>query len=118
MASDVPSERSIIHSSTFAGRLGMSSNMPAVLLAVSWIAGLTILGAGAMALVQNGIKRMLIYSTVSQIGYVTLGISLGTTLGLSGGLLHFMNHMFFKDLLFLAAGAIIGDGDNVRRLSP
>jgi proton-translocating NADH-quinone oxidoreductase chain N len=97
----------ILGGAVIIGRLGMSGDMPAVMLTVSWIAGLTIVGAGAMALVQNGIKRMLIYSTVSQIGYVILGLSLGSTLGLSGGLLHFVNHMFFKDLLFLAAGAIM-----------
>jgi formate hydrogenlyase subunit 3/multisubunit Na+/H+ antiporter MnhD subunit len=74
---------------------------------MSWIAGLTIVGAGAMALVQRGIKRLLIYSTVSQIGYIILGLSLGSTLGLTGSMLHFVNHMFFKDLLFLAAGAIM-----------
>lgn len=74
---------------------------------VSWIGGLTIIGAGAMALVQRGIKRLLIYSTVSQIGYIVLGLSLGSSLGLTGALLHFVNHMFFKDLLFLAAGAIM-----------
>jgi formate hydrogenlyase subunit 3/multisubunit Na+/H+ antiporter MnhD subunit len=89
------------------GRLGMTGSAPSVLYVVSWIAGLTIIGAAAMALVQKGIKRLLIYSTVSQIGYVILGLSLGSTLGISGGLLHFVNHMFFKDLLFLAAGAIM-----------
>lgn len=92
--------------SVFA-RLSSSGSTSALLLTVSWIAGLTIIGAGAMALVQRGIKRLLIYSTVSQIGYIILGLSLGTTLGLTGGLLHFVNHMFFKDLLFLAAGAIM-----------
>jgi formate hydrogenlyase subunit 3/multisubunit Na+/H+ antiporter MnhD subunit len=89
------------------GKLGMAGSIPSVMYAVSWIAGLTIVGAAAMALIQNGIKRLLIYSTVSQIGYIILGLSLGSTLGLSGGLLHFVNHMFFKDLLFLAAGAIM-----------
>lgn len=88
-------------------KLGLTGNTPAVMLAISWIAGITIFGAAAMALVQRGIKRLLIYSTVSQIGYIILGLSLGTTLGLTGGMLHFVNHMFFKDLLFLAAGAII-----------
>ena len=92
--------------SVFA-RLAASGNTPVLLTVVSWIAGLTIIGAGAMALVQRGIKRLLIYSTVSQIGYIILGLSLGTTLGLTGALLHFLNHMFFKDLLFLAAGAIM-----------
>lgn len=89
------------------GRLGMLGSQSIFSLVLSWIAGLTILGAATMALVQKGIKRMLIYSTVSQIGYVLLGLSLGTTLGLTGGLLHFVYHMFFKDLLFLAAGAIM-----------
>ena len=90
-----------------AGRLGMAAGRPVLMDVISWIAGLTIIGAGAMALVQRGIKRLLIYSTVSQIGYILLGLSLGSTLGLAGGLLHFVNHMFFKDLLFLAAGAIM-----------
>lgn len=89
------------------GRLGMVGSNSVVMTIVAWIGGLTILGAGAMALVQRGIKRLLIYSTVSQIGYMILGLSLGTTLGLTGALLHFVNHMFFKDLLFLAAGAIM-----------
>ncbi len=88
-------------------RLTTAGNTSVLLITVSWIAGLTIVGAGAMALVQRGIKRLLIYSTVSQIGYIILGLSLGTTLGLTGALLHFVNHMFFKDLLFLAAGAIM-----------
>lgn len=74
---------------------------------IAWIGGLTIVGAGAMALVQRGLKRLLIYSTVSQIGYIVLGLGIGGTLGLSGSLLHFVNHMFFKDLLFLCAGAIM-----------
>lgn len=97
----------ILGGAAIIGRLGMVGAVPALMYAVSWIAGLTIIGAAAMALIQNGIKRLLIYSTVSQIGYIILGLSLGSTLGLSGGLLHFVNHMFFKNLLFLAAGAIM-----------
>ena len=89
------------------GRLGMAGSSPVMMNVMSWIAGITILYAGAMALAQRGIKRLLIYSTVSQIGYIVLGLSLGTTLGLTGSMLHFVNHMFFKDLLFLAAGAIM-----------
>ena len=89
------------------GRLGMAGGNSVLMNIVAWIAGLTIIGAGAMALVQKGIKRLLIYSTVSQIGYILLGLSLGSSLGLTGALLHFVNHMFFKDLLFLCAGAIM-----------
>lgn len=97
----------IMGGTVVVGRLGMVFNSSTLMYTVSWIAGLTIVGAGAMALVQRGIKRLLIYSTVSQIGYMILGLSLGSTLGLTGAMLHFVNHMFFKDLLFLAAGAIM-----------
>jgi len=73
----------------------------------AWIGGITILYAGVQALLQSGIKEMLIYSTVSQLGYVVLGICLGTSLGVAGGLLHLFNHMLFKDLAFLCAGALM-----------
>jgi formate hydrogenlyase subunit 3/multisubunit Na+/H+ antiporter MnhD subunit len=73
----------------------------------AWIGGVTILYAGVQALLQTGIKEMLIYSTVSQLGYMVLGICLGTTLGVTGGLLHLFNHMLFKDLAFLCAGALM-----------
>ncbi|WP_434512552.1 proton-conducting transporter transmembrane domain-containing protein [Desulfitobacterium sp. AusDCA] len=97
----------IMGGAVVVGRLGMVGNSSILMYTVSWIAGLTIIGAGAMALVQRGVKRLLIYSTVSQIGYIILGLSLGSMLGLTGAMLHFVNHMFFKDLLFLAAGAIM-----------
>ncbi len=73
----------------------------------AWIAGITILYAGVQALLQTGIKEMLIYSTVSQLGYIVLGICLGTSLGVTGGLMHLFNHMLFKDLAFLCAGALM-----------
>jgi len=73
----------------------------------AWIGGVTILYAGVQALLQSGIKEMLIYSTVSQLGYIVLGICLGTSLGVTGGLLHLFNHMLFKDLAFLCAGALM-----------
>lgn len=74
---------------------------------MGWISGLTLLWAAAMALLQSDMKKLLIYHTVSQMGYILLGISLGTALGIAGGLLHLVNHMFFKNLLFLGAGAIM-----------
>ncbi|MBI4806238.1 MAG: oxidoreductase [Desulfovibrio sp.] len=73
----------------------------------AWIGGITILYAGIQALVQTGIKEMLIYSTVSQLGYIVLGVCLGTSLGVTGGLLHLFNHMLFKNLAFLCAGALM-----------
>lgn len=58
------------------------------------------------ALVQKDLKRTLAFSTVSQIGYMLLGIGIGTPLGIMAGLLHCLNHGFFKGGLFLNAGAV------------
>ncbi len=92
---------------TVVSKIAASLDMASIMYILAWISGITIFVAAALAIVQSGIKLMLIYSTVSQIGYVMLGISLGTSLGVAGGLLHLINHMIFKDLLFLVAGAIM-----------
>ena len=72
-----------------------------------YIGAVTIVMAASFAVFQTNIKLVLIYSTVSQLGYMVVGIALGTSLGVAGGLLHLVNHLFFKDLLFLVAGVII-----------
>ena len=59
-----------------------------------------------LAIGQWDLKRLLAYHSISQIGYVILGIGLGTPLGIMGGLFHLLNHSFFKSLLFLDSGAI------------
>jgi multicomponent Na+:H+ antiporter subunit D len=60
-----------------------------------------------LALAQTDIKRLLAYHSISQMGYILLGIGLGTELGLAGGLYHLVNHAMFKGLLFLCMGAVI-----------
>ena len=70
------------------------------------IASITMIIGVMYALVQNDLKRMLAFSTVSQIGYMLLGIGIGTPLGIMAGLLHCLNHGFFKGGLFLNAGAV------------
>ncbi|MGQ9455574.1 MAG: complex I subunit 5 family protein [Armatimonadota bacterium] len=60
-----------------------------------------------MALAQDDVKRMLAYSSVSQMGYVLLGIGIGTQLGIYAGLFHIINHALAKALLFLGAGAVM-----------
>jgi len=97
----------LLGGAVFFERLGVVANMPGLMYAVAVIGGVTLLYAGAMAVVQSGIKRLLIYSTVCQLGYVTMALALGTTLGVAGGLMHFVNHMMLKDLLFLCAGCIM-----------
>ena len=71
---------------------------------VAWIGGLTALMAATIAIVQVDIKRVLAYSTISQLGYMMLGLALG---GVSVGIFHLGTHAFFKALLFLAAGSVI-----------
>jgi NADH-quinone oxidoreductase subunit L len=77
---------------------------PAVQLAVAVIGALTLLLAGFSALTQHDIKRVLAYSTMSQIGYMFLALGVGAW---SAAIFHFMTHAFFKALLFLAAGVLI-----------
>ena len=59
-----------------------------------------------LALLQTDVKRLLAYHSISQMGYILLGIGLGTKLGLAGGLYHLVNHAIFKGLLFLCMGAV------------
>ncbi|WP_028108803.1 proton-conducting transporter membrane subunit [Ferrimonas futtsuensis] len=92
---------------TLAARFGEVQGLPWPAFLVALVAVLTLLGAGAMAMIQTGIKRLLIYSTVSQLAYVLLGLALLTPLGVSAGLLHFVNHMLLKNLLFMGAGVIL-----------
>ncbi len=74
---------------------------------VMWIGGITIIMAALQALRSNGIKLIFIYSTVSQLGYMVLAVAAGGALGYAGGMLHVINHVFFKDLLFLVCGAVM-----------
>lgn len=74
---------------------------------VMWIGAITIIMAAVKAIMTNGLKLMFIYSTVSQLGYMVAAIGAGTALGYAGGMLHLINHVFFKDLLFLICGAVM-----------
>ncbi len=69
-----------------------------------------------LALVQDDLKRLLAYSSVSQMGYVLAGVGLGTYLGYYGGLFHLLNHAIFKSLLFMSVGAVVY-ATGVRRVS-
>ncbi len=79
---------------------------PWVLTTVSIIAAITMLGAALLAIVQDDIKRVLAYSTLSQLAYMVAGLSLGEA-GLTAGFFHLFTHAFFKALLFLCAGSVI-----------
>jgi len=77
---------------------------PLSLEIVAWVGGLTALYAASIALVQTDIKRIIAYSTISQLGYMFLGLGVGAY---AAGIFHLMTHAFFKALLFLAAGSVI-----------
>ena len=74
------------------------------LTVVAFTGGFTALFAATIALVQNDIKKVLAYSTVSQLGYMMLGIGVGS---FSAGMFHLWTHAFFKALLFLGSGSVI-----------
>ena len=66
-----------------------------------------IFGASTVAVFQSDLKRMFAYSSVGQIGYITLGLSLGTVTGVTGGLVHLLNHALIKGAIFMGLGAVV-----------
>jgi NADH-quinone oxidoreductase subunit L len=91
---------------------------------VTWVGAITAFFAATIAVAQNDIKRILAYSTVSQLGYMMIGLGVG---GVAVGMFHLITHAFFKALLFMGAGSVIhgchGEQDirkmgEVRRFMP
>ncbi len=74
------------------------------MLVIAVLGGFTALFAASIALVQNDIKRILAYSTLSQLGYMIMAMGVGA---MTAGMFHLMTHAFFKSLLFLGAGSVI-----------
>ncbi len=71
-----------------------------------WLGAISMVVGGLMATGQQDIKRLFAYSSINQVGYIVLGLGLGTPLGVVGALYHLANHSLFKSLLFLNAGTI------------
>jgi NADH-quinone oxidoreductase subunit L len=102
----------LIHSATMvaagvfmvARLYGIFSASPAALTVVAALGAFTALFAASIALTQNDIKRVLAYSTLSQLGFMMLALGVG---GYSAGLFHLTTHAAFKSLLFLCAGSVI-----------
>ncbi|MGA8740397.1 MAG: proton-conducting transporter membrane subunit, partial [Terracidiphilus sp.] len=87
----------------------MAAGMPAggtttALTVVTWVGASTAVFAALIAVAQNDIKRILAYSTVSQLGYMMAGLGVG---GVAVGMFHLITHAFFKALLFMGAGSVI-----------
>jgi len=77
---------------------------PNTMAVVAWIGALTALMAASIAIVQTDLKRILAYSTISQLGYMFLAVGVGAY---TAGIFHLMTHAFFKALLFLTAGSVM-----------
>jgi NADH-quinone oxidoreductase subunit L len=77
---------------------------PSVMTIIAVIGAVTAVFAASIGLVQNGIKKILAYSTISQLGYMFLALGVGS---FAAGIFHVVTHAFFKALLFLGAGAVI-----------
>ena len=89
---------------------------PAAMILIAVIGALTAIVGAFMALFQNGIKKVLAYSTVSQLGYMFLGVGVGA---FSAGVYHLFTHAFFKALLFLGAGSVMhamGNEEDIRKM--
>jgi len=89
---------------------------PQVTLFLVALGAFTMLFGIILAFNQNDLKRLLAYSSVSQMGYILAGIGLGSYLGCYGGLFHLLNHALAKSLLFMCAGAVIW-ATGARRIS-
>jgi NADH-quinone oxidoreductase subunit L len=88
----------------------------AALTVVTWVGAVTAVFAASIAVAQDDIKRILAYSTVSQLGYMMIGLGAG---GVAVGMFHLITHAFFKALLFMGAGSVIHgshEEQNIRRM--
>jgi NADH-quinone oxidoreductase subunit L len=103
---------------------GISLTPTIALQVVTWVGAITAVFGALIAVAQFDIKRILAYSTISQLGYMMMGLGVG---GVAVGIFHLITHAFFKSLLFLGAGSVIhgcnGEQDirrmgGLRRLMP
>jgi NADH-quinone oxidoreductase subunit L len=83
---------------------GIVGGSTAALTVVTWVGAITAVFAASIAIAQTDIKRILAYSTVSQLGFMMMGLGVG---GVAVGIFHLITHAFFKALLFMGAGSVI-----------
>jgi NADH-quinone oxidoreductase subunit L len=86
------------------GGIDISFSPTTALTVVTWVGAITAVFAASIATAQDDIKRILAYSTVSQLGYMMVGLGAG---GVAVGMFHLITHAFFKSLLFMGAGSVI-----------
>ncbi|WP_456423858.1 proton-conducting transporter transmembrane domain-containing protein [Thermococcus sp.] len=87
--------------------LGTFHNHMVFAYVIAWIGAITVVVAGFLAVLQEDIRKLFAYSSVSQVGYILLGLGLGTSLGFAGALFHVLSHAVFKGLFWLVVAALI-----------
>jgi NADH-quinone oxidoreductase subunit L len=99
-----------------SGSVEALPNGTVALQVVTWVGAITAVFAATIAVAQTDIKRILAYSTVSQLGFMMMGLGVG---GVAVGMFHLITHAFFKALLFMGAGSVIHgshDEQDIRRM--
>jgi NADH-quinone oxidoreductase subunit M len=87
--------------------LGVFHNHLTFAYIIAWLGAITVVVAGFLAVLQEDIRKLFAYSSVSQVGYILLGLGVGTGLGFTGALFHVLSHAAFKGLFWLVTAAII-----------
>ena len=87
--------------------LGVWHNHMVFAYIIAWIGAITVVVAGFLAVLQEDIRKLFAYSSVSQVGYILLGLGVGTPLGIIGALFHVLSHAVFKGLFWLVVAALI-----------
>ena len=105
-AASFPSSVLLAALCTKAGVYGVARILP-VSEGIALMGALMALVGVAFALIQNRLRSLLSYHIISQVGYMVAGVGLGLAISVDGGLLHLVNHMIYKALLFMSAGAVI-----------
>jgi len=103
---------------TKTGVYGLGRAFPDGHLWIAYMGGAMAVFGAFVALLQNDMRRLLSYHIQSQVGYMVAGVGIGTTLAFSGAFAHVFNHILYKSLLFMCAGAIIyrTDTENLKKL--
>ena len=97
----------LVGAGALASAVGVLFRLDLLSLGLAVIGAVTAFIAALAAMLQTSMKRLLIYSTVAQLGYIMCALTLGDPLSVAGGLMHTVNHALLKNTLFLGAGAII-----------
>jgi len=97
----------ILMGAKLVAALGIWHNHMVFSYIIAWLGAITVVVAGFLAVLQEDIRKLFAYSSVSQVGYILLGLGIGTPLGFTGALFHVLSHAVFKGLFWLVVAALV-----------